>query len=343
MKDSDSTIGTYKVVLLGEAGVGKTSIIAQFMDQTFQSDLQSSTGGTYSSKSFTYGDNKVITLEIWDTAGQERYRSLTTMFYKDANAACLIYDITRKITFEEIQTYWVEQIRENAPQDIMLILVGNKSDLTDKEEVDEGIARDYAREIGAIYCTTSAKDYIQTCDLYQLEEVMPLVRKIEQNLLIYCKLKFPANCIEKCFENTDNCVREHILEYLINNYKDNIIEILLDQYGIYIILKALNINSMLKQRLLEIIFRRGNEIKYINLFDVKYRGIVKIINSIKEIRMLLCCGKQVDNNTNVNIININNNNINTVNNCQDYNYTYNYNEIPNRTKFNQLNKRKGQK
>jgi small GTP-binding protein len=167
MKDSDSTIGTYKVVLLGEAGVGKTSIIAQFMDQTFQSDLQSSTGGTYSSKSFTYGDNKVITLEIWDTAGQERYRSLTTMFYKDANAACLIYDITRKITFEEIQTYWVEQIRENAPQDIMLILVGNKSDLTDKEEVDEGIARDYAREIGAIYCTTSAKDYIQTCDLFK--------------------------------------------------------------------------------------------------------------------------------------------------------------------------------
>ena len=184
---------------------------------------------------------------------------------------------------------------------------------------------------------------INTETKYQLEEVMPLVRKIEQNLLIYCKLKFPANCIEKCFENTDNCVREHILEYLINNYKDNIIEILLDQYGIYIILKALNINSMLKQRLLEIIFRRGNEIKYINLFDVKYRGIVKIINSIKEIRMLLCCGKQVDNNTNVNIININNNNINTVNNCQDYNYTYNYNEIPNRTKFNQLNKRKGQK
>ena len=91
MSDSES----FKVVLVGESGVGKTSIITQFIDQTFQEDQQSTTGGTFSTKSVKC-DGKTLKFEIWDTAGQERYRSLTKMFYKDANAAVLVYDITRK-------------------------------------------------------------------------------------------------------------------------------------------------------------------------------------------------------------------------------------------------------
>jgi small GTP-binding protein len=167
MTDSGSSpIETFKVVLLGEMGVGKTSIIAQFMDQTFQEDLQSSTGGTFSSKTFTYGGGKLLKFEIWDTAGQERYRSLTTMFYKDANAACLVYDITRKLTFEEMQNYWVQQIKENAPKDLILIIVGNKSDLTDEEEVDEDTARKFAEDLNAMFFTTSAKNYSGICDLF---------------------------------------------------------------------------------------------------------------------------------------------------------------------------------
>jgi len=163
---SETQFETIKIVLLGESGVGKTSIISQFIDQTFQEDLQSSTGGTFSSKTFTYDNGKILKLEIWDTAGQERYRALTKMFYKDANAAILVYDITRKRSFEELQNYWFEQIKESAPQNIMLVVDANKCDLIQEEEVDEGAARDYSKGIGAIFCTTSAKSSVGINDLF---------------------------------------------------------------------------------------------------------------------------------------------------------------------------------
>ena len=134
----NSPIESLKIVLLGEAGVGKTSIISQFVEQTFQEDIQSSAGGTFSSKTCVYGNNQILKLEIWDTAGQERYRSLTTMFYKEANAAVLVYDITRKQSYEQIQEYWSNQIKESAPSDIILMLCANKSDLINQEKVYEG-------------------------------------------------------------------------------------------------------------------------------------------------------------------------------------------------------------
>ena len=163
---SDKQIETFKIVLLGESGVGKTSIISQFIDNNFQDDIQSSTGGTFSSKTFTYSGNKILKFEIWDTAGQERYRSLTKMFYKDANAAILVYDITRKTSFEELQTYWTEQIKEYAPANIILTVVGNKSDLAVEEEVDEGTARNYSEELGALFFSTSAKNRAGIDDLF---------------------------------------------------------------------------------------------------------------------------------------------------------------------------------
>ena len=163
---TETQFETIKIVLLGESGAGKTSIISQFIDQTFQEDLQSSTGGTFSSKTFTYDNGKILKLEIWDTAGQERYRALTKMFYKDANAAILVYDITRKRSFEELQNYWFEQIKESAPQNIMLVVDANKCDLIQEEEVDEGAARDYSKGIGAIFCTTSAKSSVGINDLF---------------------------------------------------------------------------------------------------------------------------------------------------------------------------------
>ena len=99
------SVESFKVVLVGESGVGKTSIITQFIDQTFQEDIQSTTGGTFSTKSVVCDGGKILKFEIWDTAGQEKYRSLTTMFYKDANAAVMVYDVTRKDSYDEIKNY----------------------------------------------------------------------------------------------------------------------------------------------------------------------------------------------------------------------------------------------
>ena len=117
-----SEVESFKVVLVGESGVGKTSIITQFIDQTFQEDQQSTTGGTFSTKSVQCDNGKILKFEIWDTAGQERYRALTKMFYKDANAAVLVYDITRKDSFEEMQNYWANQIKESSPPGIILAI-----------------------------------------------------------------------------------------------------------------------------------------------------------------------------------------------------------------------------
>ena len=152
-----SDIESFKVVLVGESGVGKTSIITQFIDQTFQEDQQSTTGGTFSTKSVKCGNNKTLKFEIWDTAGQERYRSLTKMFYKDANAAVLVYDITRKDSFEQLKSYWAEaeQIKE-CPENIIVVIAANKNDLIQKEEVDEEEARKFASDLGAIFVGTTA-------------------------------------------------------------------------------------------------------------------------------------------------------------------------------------------
>ena len=120
MGDEDDEAQTCKVVLLGESGVGKTRIIARFINNTFEENLISTTGASYAGKTMTFDeyDGKSIRFEIWDTAGQEKYRSLTKIFYKDATAAILVYDITRKESYEEIQKYWYNQIKDHAPKNI---------------------------------------------------------------------------------------------------------------------------------------------------------------------------------------------------------------------------------
>jgi Ras-related protein Rab-11A len=162
----EKTVESYKIVLIGESGVGKTSLISQLMDPSFQHDQQSTTGGTFSTKTVVCDNNRTLKLEIWDTAGQERYRSLTTMFYKDANAAVLVYDITRKDSFEQLKEYWTKQVKENSPSDTILAICGNKSDLVEKEDVNEGTARQFAQSLGAIFVSTSAKSIEQVNNLF---------------------------------------------------------------------------------------------------------------------------------------------------------------------------------
>ena len=154
----DKDIESLKLVLIGESGVGKTSIISQFIDQVFQNDIQSTIGGTFSTKEIKCGNGKILKLEIWDTAGQERYRSVATMFYKDANAALLVYDITNKDSFEELQKYWLGQVKDSSPKDIILAIVANKSDLFEREQVDEAKAREFAKNNNALFAVTSAKN-----------------------------------------------------------------------------------------------------------------------------------------------------------------------------------------
>ena len=166
MSFCDEEMESIKIVLIGESGVGKTSIICQFMEQVFANDKQSTIGGTFSTKIVKCGEEKEVRLEIWDTAGQERYRSVTKMFYKDANAALLDYDITSKYTYEELKNYWVEQVKETSPKNIILAIIANKADLIENEQVDEEEAREFAQKNNALFALTSAKNNYGINDLF---------------------------------------------------------------------------------------------------------------------------------------------------------------------------------
>ena len=111
----DYNTRTCKVILLGEYGVGKSCIISRFINNTFEDNITS-----YSRKTLTFDEfqGKSIKFEIWDTAGQEKYHAFSKNFYKDADVAILVYDITRKESFEKIQKYWYNQVKEYAPKNI---------------------------------------------------------------------------------------------------------------------------------------------------------------------------------------------------------------------------------
>ena len=157
-----------KIVIIGESSVGKTSIISQFVDKIFQEEIQSTVGGSFNSKTILCEDlDKKVKLEIWDTAGQERYRSVTKMFYKDADIAVLVYDITNKDSYDELKNYWVEQVKDSTRKGTNLVIVANKSDLIEKEQVDEDEARNYAKSINASFFVVSAKDSISVGELFK--------------------------------------------------------------------------------------------------------------------------------------------------------------------------------
>ena len=108
-----------KVVLIGESGVGKTSIIARYTTNTFKSQLAITSGANFVTKNVIMEEeNQSIKYEIWDTAGQERYRALAKVFYKNAAVCILVYDITRKSSFMELKNYWVKEIKDNAQPNV---------------------------------------------------------------------------------------------------------------------------------------------------------------------------------------------------------------------------------
>ena len=147
-----------KLVFIGDPGVGKTCIISRFLKGTFDADQITTVGASYASKTIKISEtNESLTLDIWDTAGQEKYRSLTRIFFQGAKLAILVYDITRKDSFENLKNVWLKELKDHADKNVVLGVAGNKSDLYEKEEVPEQEAREFAKSIDAIFCLTSAQ------------------------------------------------------------------------------------------------------------------------------------------------------------------------------------------
>ena len=147
-----------KVVILGESSVGKTCIVQRFANDKFKEESGTTLGATFLSKVFDIPSTEAsVKFQIWDTAGQEKYRSLAAMYYQDAAAAILVYDITNKTSFEGI-TYWISELKSKAPEGIKIAIAANKSDLVEKEAVNFMEAKKFAADSHAIFRSTSAKD-----------------------------------------------------------------------------------------------------------------------------------------------------------------------------------------
>jgi len=145
----------YKVVLLGEGCVGKTSLVLRYCQNTFNDQHVSTLQASFLERRMNIG-RKRITLAIWDTAGQERFHALGPIYYRDSNGAVLVYDITDQDSFAKVQR-WVSELRKMLGSEVCLVLVGNKIDMERKRTVDQAEAIRYAASVGAEHVETSAK------------------------------------------------------------------------------------------------------------------------------------------------------------------------------------------
>jgi len=148
-------LSKYKLVFLGDQSVGKTSIITRFMYDTFDSTYQATIGIDFLSKTM-YLEDRTVRLQLWDTAGQERFRSLIPSYIRDSSVAIIVYDITSRASFLNTAK-WIEDVRGERGTDVIMMLVGNKTDLADKRQVsiEEGEAK--AKEYDIMFIETSAK------------------------------------------------------------------------------------------------------------------------------------------------------------------------------------------
>ena len=156
---------SFKILLLGDSSVGKTCFLKRYIDDTFQDVYLSTIGFDYKYKCITLKEGKNIKLQIWDTAGQERFRTIAKSYYKGAHGIILMYDVTDQKSFDSIKK-WLEQIKEEAPKKVSVLLVANKIDIEKRiitKEDGENIAKSYDLDI----YESSAKDNINVSEAFE--------------------------------------------------------------------------------------------------------------------------------------------------------------------------------
>ncbi|KAI7747656.1 hypothetical protein M8C21_017525 [Ambrosia artemisiifolia] len=167
----------YKVVVIGDSAVGKTQVLSRFTRNEFCFDSKSTIGVEFQTRTLTI-KSKVVKAQIWDTAGQERYRAVTSAYYRGALGAMLVYDITKRESFDHVAR-WVEELRAHADNSIVIALIGNKVDLEDKRAVPSEDAVEFAENQGLYFFETSALtgDNVEAAFFKLLEEIYSMVSK----------------------------------------------------------------------------------------------------------------------------------------------------------------------
>ena len=161
----------FKVVLIGESNVGKSNLLSRFTRDEFNLESKSTIGVEFATKSITT-NGKVIKAQIWDTAGQERYRAITSAYYRGAVGALLVYDISKRVTFENMER-WLQELKDHASQEIVIMLVGNKGDLRHLRGVGQDEALAFAEKHSLAFIETSALEStnVETAFMRLLSEI----------------------------------------------------------------------------------------------------------------------------------------------------------------------------
>ncbi|XP_046913320.2 ras-related protein Rab-22A [Dermatophagoides farinae] len=154
----------YKICLLGDTGVGKSSIVQRFVHNTYNACMENTIGASFMTKTI-YIKSTCYKLNIWDTAGQERYKALAPMYYRGANICIVVFDVTSKSSFDSVQS-WIRELRTYLLEKCLICIVGNKSDLADRRAVMYHEAKEYADSVNAFFIETSAKSCSNVTELF---------------------------------------------------------------------------------------------------------------------------------------------------------------------------------
>jgi len=145
----------FKLLLIGDSGVGKSCLLLRFADNTYTDSYISTIGVDFKIRTLDI-DGKTVKLQIWDTAGQERFRTITSSYYRGAHGIIVVYDVTDKVSFNNVKQ-WLGEIDRYACQSVNKLLVGNKADLVEKKVVDYNESKEFADSLGISFLETSAK------------------------------------------------------------------------------------------------------------------------------------------------------------------------------------------
>ena len=167
-----------KYIIIGDPSVGKSNLLMKFANNKFTEDYEATIGVEFGVKNLQI-DNKIYRIQIWDTAGQENFRSITRAYYKNCVCAMVVYDITKRTSFNNVQN-WLQDVITQSPKTVLIILIGNKIDLEDKREVifDEG--NEYAIKHGIMFMETSAKTGEGVEEAFR-KSVQEIENKIKEN------------------------------------------------------------------------------------------------------------------------------------------------------------------
>ncbi|KAJ6830969.1 ras-related protein RIC2-like [Iris pallida] len=164
----------FKVVLIGDSGVGKSNLLSRFTRNEFSLESKSTIGVEFATRSLNV-ESKVIKAQIWDTAGQERYRAITSAYYRGAVGALLVYDVTRHSTFENVER-WLKELRDHTDPNIVIMLIGNKCDLRHLIAVSTEDGKDFAERESLYFMETSALESTNVDSAF--EEVLTQIYQI---------------------------------------------------------------------------------------------------------------------------------------------------------------------